>query len=258
MYSKTRYYPILVLTILLVLLSDFKAYALEKSNYKIVLNFIDAVKKNDKKKMSKMFYYPIGRKYPLPPIEDQKDFINKFDEIFDQDLLKKIKSSSLKKDWNEIGYRGILFEKAPIWLDFDGKIYSFYYESKLVLKKRLDLINKDRESLHDSLKIFENPIMKFETKNYIVRIDELKDNNFRLAYWDKLKDQSTEPNIILTNGIYTPNGSGGNHQYDFYSGSYKYSCIRFLIGEGSEMPGFFVKYNSDNVELINEKILKLN
>lgn len=256
MNYKIRYYLLLALTI--VFLCDFKVYALEKSNYKYISKFISYVKKKDKKKISEMFYYPIGRKYPLPPIRDKKEFVSKFDELFDKDLLEMIEKSSLKKDWSEIGYRGILFEKAPIWFDYDGKIYRFFYETKISLNKKLNLIEKDRKLLHESLKTFEDPIMKFETKNYIVRIDRLKDNNFRLAYWDKLKDQSAEPNIILTNGIYTPNGSGGNHQYDFYSDSYKYSCIRFLIGEGSEMPGFFVKYNSDNVELINEKILKLN
>ena len=93
------------------------------------------------------------------------------------------------------------------------------------------MINKEKENLHVSLKVFESPTYKIKTKNYLIRIDELTNYKYRYASWKISEKESSKPDIILNNGELKFDGSGGNHVITFVNGNYTYKVYRYCIGE---------------------------
>lgn len=82
---------------------------LSEENQKLVTPFVDAFKNKDKKKIAALVSYPLKRVYPIPAIQNEAEFLKRFDEIFDEEIIQKIANSNVKTDWSEIGWRGIAF-----------------------------------------------------------------------------------------------------------------------------------------------------
>jgi hypothetical protein len=97
------------------------------------------------------------------------------------------------------------------------------------------LIVKDKASLHESLKDFDEPTAIMETEKFSVRIDEVAEK-YRYASWEIDQKQSEKPDLIVNDGEVTMDGSGGNHYYLFKNGDYTYQCDVIVIGESSSPP----------------------
>lgn len=94
-----------------------------------------------------------------------------------------------------------------------------------------NLIDKQKENLHSSLKTFEIPTYKIKTKNYLIRIDELVNYKYRYASWKIGAKETSQPDIILENGELEFQGSGGNHVIYFVERDYTYKVYRNIIGD---------------------------
>jgi hypothetical protein len=67
-----------------------------------------------------------------------------------------------------------MLENGVLWMEnSDGIITAVNYQSDFEKKLKKYLINKEKENLHSSLKTFESPTYKIKTKNYLIRIDNL-------------------------------------------------------------------------------------
>jgi hypothetical protein len=243
----------IVFLFFLFLLYPCNVFALEKGNEVFVSKFLDSFKKNDRNKISNMIYYPFQRKYPIPPINNKKEFLNRFDEVFDKKTTVLIKNSSLK-DWDEISWRGIALNNGDVWINFEGKVYAIPNLSDVEKSKRKNLIQKEKDSIHKSLRTFQEPIMQFKTKNYFVRIDKIDENKYRYSSWDKSKSQLSKPKLILYGNI-NYMGTGGNHEYIFKNGDYIYTCNIIIIGENNDLGYLNVSFKDK--ELLSEKFLEL-
>lgn len=199
-----------------------------------IQNVIELFKTGDPAKISSHINFPLNREYPIPPIRDKEEFERRFHEVFDQVLIEKIANSKIEQ-WSEVGWRGIMFESGVLWMsNSDGMISAVNYQSDVEKKLRQDLIAKDKQNLHASLKTFENPVYKIKTKNYLIRIDKLTDDRYRYASWKIMEKESSQPDIILDNGEAEADGNGGNHMIIFSKDSYTYKIYRILMGaEGS-------------------------
>jgi len=60
--------------------------------------------------------------YPIPDIKDETELINRFDEVFNDELTAVIASSNIDTDWDSVGWRGIMLNSGVMWVDTDGKI----------------------------------------------------------------------------------------------------------------------------------------
>ena len=191
----------------------------------IVTAFIDYVKAG-KEELSKHITYPLNRDYPIPPIKDRKEFLKRYDEIFDAILLKMIVDSDIT-NWSEVGWRGIMLNNGDVWIDEydDGvKLQAINYQSNAETNKKEALINDYRNSVHESLRKFENPIAEIKTKSYLIKIDYIGNDLYRYASWKVGSSISEKPDLILTNGILSIEGSMANHVYSFTNGNYIYQC----------------------------------
>ena len=148
-----------------------------------------------------------------------------------------------------------MLHDGVLWLGLDGKLISVNYQSEIEKKKQKEIIQSGRKNLHSSLKVFETPVLHWETEKYRIRIDRLRDSKYRYAVWPVSKSQRDKPDLILNNGTKSFEGSGGNHSYHFTSGSYRYSCYVQILGL-DYTPGWLIVYKNDE-EILTEKVINV-
>lgn len=230
---------------------------LDKKYRPVVTSFIKVVKSGNIEKLSSKIKYPLNRTYPIPPIKNKQEFVKRYKEVFDDNLTKKIINSKVETDWDAVGWRGIMLLNGELWLDTDGKLIAVNHQSRLEAKEQARLINVDKNSLHSSISNFAQPVLVFETAQYRIRIDDLGNNNYRYASWPIKSKMSDKPKLILTNGKFTPDGSGGNHNYQFKSGDNLYTCFIIVIGEKDAPPAQLV-ISKAGKEILSQPAKKIN
>ena len=216
---------------------------------------IDAFKTDDIEAIAKKVQFPLARRYPLPPVNNAKDFGRRYTEIFDSTLGKLIATSNAKIDWENVGWRGYMLKRGLVWADEDGRIIGINHESRREQTIRAGLIEADRNALHQSLRTFDEPELKWDTKNYRLRIDALGKDH-RLAVWPAGRDFESNPLLIIELGTLTFDGSGGNHHYSFPLGKKVYVCDVTVLGNAREhCIGSFALLMDEKI-LFSEEALK--
>ena len=224
---------------------------LEDDKIESINSVITLFKEKNIDKISSIISFPLHREYPIPAIKDKKEFKQRFSEVFDQVLINKIANSEILQ-WSEVGWRGIMLDNGVLWMaNSDGIITAVNYQSDFEKKLRNDLINKEKENLHNSLKNFESPTYRIKTKNYLIRIDELTNDKYRYASWKISEKETSKPDIILNNGELKFGGSGGNHIITFVQGKYIYKVYRNIIGEENS-PDITLEIEKDGKTILSE------
>lgn len=231
-------------------------FALEQKYHESVLPVIAAFKTHDKTAIAAHIRYPLKRQYPLPDIKNEAEFINRFDEVFDEELVAVIGSSNINTDWDNVGWRGIMLNNGVMWVDTDGKVIAVNTQNTTEQAHAEKLIAQDKQSLHSSIKTFQKPILDWKTANYRVRIDDLGDGNFRYASWSIDKNPSDKPDIVLFHGEIKFSGSGGNHSYTFENGRYSYVLHVTIIGCDTSSLGWLEVYKNDKQLLFEGAVSK--
>ena len=225
-------------------------------NQKIVRNFIETVKTKNKDKICSLVRYPLTREYPIPEVKNKNELLKRFDEVFDIKLVNLILKSKVNTDWSDVGWRGIMLFDGEVWLDFDGKLIGVNYQSQFEKKKKEELIKIQRNSLHESLRVFKSPVCILETSKYRIRIDDMGNNKFRYASWRLQQNISEKPEMLLLDGKVEFDGSGGNHSYIFKSGKYTYECGIVEMGEDGAPPAYLAVTKGEKVIMSQNAIIK--
>ncbi len=100
-----------------------------------------------------------------------------------------------------------------------------------------------------TLSKFEAPECVLETSKFGVRIDDLGNNNYRYASWPLKKAMSEEPDLVITNGKWFQEGTGGNHRFVFKKGQYTYECYVAPLREKGTAPASLTIYQREKVIL---------
>jgi len=239
----------------IVLILTFKlgfSQELKKDDYETVKTFVNCIKNNDIDKLKTLIAYPLMREYPLSDIDNETEFKKRYNEIFDDRLKNKIITSNIDTDWSSVGWRGIMLNNGDLWLDHDGRLIAVNYQSDFEQDKRIELIEKDKTSIHESIRDFEEPILIIETKKFQIRIDKQYNGKYRYACWSIDSKMSKKPDLIIKDGNWLPEGSGGNHRYEFINDNYKYDCFINVLGTDDTPPAKLVVYKDDR-EILNEQ-----
>lgn len=196
---------------------------LNQSQIENIQKIIKAFQENDIEYISNnLIEYPLTRQYPIPNIKNQESFKQKFNEIFNKEILETIKNSK-NEDWKRMGSKGFMLENGLIWLDYDAnKIIAINYQSDFEKRLKENLIKQDKEQLPSSLKEFIEPTYKIKTRNFLIRIDKIDDSKYRYSSWKIAKSESSKPDLVLSNGEIEFSGSGGNRFFTFSNKNYKY------------------------------------
>lgn len=232
-------------------IQNISAQDLKQEYQKFVKSFISNVKSNNKEGVATFISFPLGREYPIPAVKNKVDFIKRYDQIFDATLKEEIISSNPAKDWSEMGWRGIMLGQGDIWIDTTGKIIAINYQSQVEKDLKNKLISSEKVKLHPSIATFIAPVYVLETSKFRIRIDDLGNDNYRYASWSIKKPMSEKPDLIITNGKWISDGSGGNSHYDFKKGAYLYECYIIVIGT-SDSPPALLTISQNDKEILNQ------
>lgn len=212
------------------------AQSMNAQHRKVVNAFIQCIKTGNKKALAGKVAYPLKREKPVPSIKNQNEFLKRYRDVFDDSLVTLISRSTPDKDWTVMGWRGIMFKNGMVWLDEDGRLISVNYQSFTESKQKAALLLAEKSKLHESIRVFAEPVCVLETKKYRIRIDDLGNNNYRYASWPLQAEMSSKPDIIIANGKFEADGSGGNHSITFTNNGYRYEIYFTEIGEEAEPP----------------------
>ena len=238
----------------LFLLFTTNTFGLEQKYHEFISPVIAAFEANDKAAIAALVRYPLKRRYPIPDIKNEAEFINRFDEVFDDELVAVIGSSNINTNWDSIGWRGIMLNNGVMWVDTDGKIIAVNTQNTKEQTLAKSLIEQGKQSLHASINTFEKPVLDWKTANYHIRIDDLGDRNYRYAVWSSDKRPKDKPDMVLSNGDVTVSGTGGNHHYTFKNGRYSYILHVTIIGCDTSPPGWLEVYKDDE-KLLSEDVI---
>ena len=207
-----------------------------------VKSIINTFKTRDLNEIAAIIDYPIGWKHPFS-IKNKKEFLQWEYLIIDDELIDMIANSSIE-DWGQIGWRGVCFGPADVWLGDasyglitgirneteDGNNWYSYRQKQI------------RDSFHPSVADYTVNEMDVFSDKYRFRLDRLEDESIRLAVWEVSSAVSTKPLYIINNGEEEWQGSGGYYYATFKSGNktfmyepaLKYDS-RFLIYEDDKL-----------------------
>ncbi|MBB1335722.1 MULTISPECIES: hypothetical protein [Pseudoalteromonas] len=238
----------------LSLMFSANSFALEQQYQQPIVDLIKAFKNHDKAAISSHIRYPLSRTYPVPDINNEAELVERFDDVFDETLIKQIVDSNIDTDWDKVGWRGIMLNSGVVWVDTDGKIIGINYQTAKEQLLAKNLIAADKQALHPSINAFVEPILDWQTAKYRIRIDDLGDGNFRYASWSNDKKTSDKPDIVLLKGEIEFEGSGGNHSYTFKNGRYSYVLQVTVIGCDTSPPGWLEVYK-DGKRILSQDII---
>ncbi|ANF83192.1 hypothetical protein A3K93_12610 [Acinetobacter sp. NCu2D-2] len=241
----------------LSLLSSVSYAELTAAEKKDIQQLIQAFKTNNVNVISQQVNYPLKRDQPLPAIQNASEMLKWFDQVFDAPFRQSIAASSLE-DWQEVGWRGIMFKRGEMWLRSKAdapneplKIMVVNYSGAAEQKLRQHLLTQQKNKLHPSMRAFSEPKLVFKTQHYLVRIDELSNGQMRYAAWKHPFDVSSKPELVLNKGELRVEGTARNESYYFKSGPYRYEINYFRVGEKSNPPINLAVYKNDKI-ILNE------
>lgn len=225
---------------------------LSKTEYEDVVEFfVNCIKNKDIDKLDSIISYPIQRPYPIPPISTKQELKNRYSEIFDDSLAILIVNSNIKEDWSDVGWRGIMLHNGIVWIDYDGRLITTNYTSDKEKAIEEKWIKYEKELPYPYLKDFKKPIHTIETDKFIVRVDLLENEKYRYASWSIDSDISSKPDLVLKNGEWSSDGSGGNHHFTFTNGKYSYVIYVNVLGS-DETPPFNLEVSKNDKVIFNQ------
>ncbi|TPG44704.1 hypothetical protein [Flavobacterium pectinovorum] len=246
MKNRILYFAVLIFCGQLTFSQDLKP-----EYQKFIKNFIANVKSNNKEGVAAFISFPLGREYPIPAVKNKADFIKRYDQIFDNTLKNEIIKSNPVKDWSEVGWRGIMLNQGTLWIDTDGKLLTINYQSQYEKDLKNKLIASEKGKLHPSIAKFKAPEYILETSKFRIRIDDLGNDNYRYASWSIKKSMSDKPDLVITNGKWISDGSGGNSHFDFKKDVYLYQCYIIVLGT-SESPPASLTISQNGKEILSQ------
>lgn len=246
-----------LITFFLTYVSCFWPGAPEKHltmNEKIGINNLkDHVIHKRKIAIAKQITYPLTRcSYFDYYIKDQQDFIKSFDIIFDAKQIEEFGASEWKyifiptcEDYSLQGggYVGEFDEEGILML-------SYISMSDSEMHYIQTLIEKEKMTLHSSIRNYKEPECIVYAGKYRIRIDRMPDNTLRYCSWNKDKAISAQPDLVIHGGKVWGTRWGTN--YSFKNGEYEYELEDYILSEGG--PFFTVRKNGTDILIINNGI----
>ncbi len=179
-----------------------------------IASLIQVIKTGNRRQIVGLIKYPLRRDYPLNSVPNHLECLKRFDEVFDKVFLKELSNCNLKDDWQEMGWRGIMFKNGSLWLDFDYKIIAVNHETTASQGLKAKTIAQQKMRLPELLRDFDQPQLEWKTQLYLVRVDR-KGEDYRLA----IIDVKAPTKILRTlhNGVFHFDGNMGAYFIDWQS-----------------------------------------
>jgi hypothetical protein len=196
--------------------------------------------------LASLIEYPLVRPNPLPNINNAKQFISYYDTLFDDTFKKKIINMSAKDIFQHEGDYAVL--NGDIWINDYGEILSINYISAAEQKLSEKLSNEVKNKMYHTVKSWESNILVYKSDKFLIRLDITKDSGIRYVSWDKGKQISDKPDLILYNGVEEFHGTQGGVSYSFKKGNWMYVVdeVDMCPDDNEEECGLFLNIFSND------------
>ena len=219
-----------------------------------VKKFKDLLKTNNPQLIAKNVVYPYSLGWGVPSVQNEQEFIEKYDIILPEYLRKYLIDTPMD-DWGSgENLGGICLNYCPdAHLTDDGKII-WIKDSEELKRYREEYIKKEKQIIHPSLKEYNYNLYTMETEDWLIRIDDMKglykayseyekQQHYRLALWKKGKTISDEPDIVFDQGyLWLPEEKNADYIYDFINEDYFCRFISHTIGPIDQPPYYISLY----------------
>lgn len=248
------------LCVLLCLFSFNTSYARDYQDIAIVINrFKEVVKTDNPKIIADYVEYPFKRGNPLPDIENEEEFIENYEMVFD-DALKQAVNDSKIEDWDKVGWRGIMLYGGMLWMSEEGKLVAINYRTDQEYDYIRKWMQKDKQTLYEPLRQYDRNLYIFKTDTKYGRIDAINtdayyNSQYRLALWDRDGSMSVKPEVLVLDGKIEYHGSANNTEYHFKSGEDEYVFFVNYVGSMDMVPYEFEVYKNSVEREYNPPIL---
>jgi hypothetical protein len=210
----------------------------------------EAVKRNNPLELAGFFSFPYRMRHPVPNIRTAEEFVVRIDEVLDETLRQQIVDADPEEDVALMGWRGIMLGSGLVWFrEHELRIFAINHRTDAFQNHRDRIINQQKRELHPSLRTFVQPELEQLTHSFRIRVDRMEGNTFRYAAWPRTRPVAEKPSLVIEGGEIEFYGSGGNHEYVFTNGSYRYVVGVNHVGLRTSSPGEIT------VSLGNEQIL---
>lgn len=173
--------------------------------------FKDLLKTNNPQQIAKNIVYPFSLGQGVPNVQNEQEFIEKYDVILPEYLRQYFIDSPIKH-WGSGGnLGGVCLNDCPdAHLTDDGKII-WIKDSEELKQYRTEYIEKEKQTIYPSLKNYNYNLYTMETKDWLIRIDDMEGlyevstqidipNIYRFTAWEKGKTISDKPDIVIDQG----------------------------------------------------------
>jgi len=178
---------------------------------------------------------PLARPHPLPPIRTPSELAERFDELFPDELVQAVVASK-PEHWQQVGWRGVMFDNGKLWLHDGGKLFASNVHGEREQRHRERLIAADRSRLHASLRGHAEPVLHWRTKGFRVRVDRMPDDSLRYASWRRDAPANAEPDLVLAGGDRDVQGTARNETISWTNGEHRYVCRITRVGPDDAPP----------------------
>ena len=195
------------------------ARELTKNEKTAIANLKDNVRSGRVDSVAEQVEYPQCRSaFPEYIISTKDEFKNNYDLVFDEQQIETFLSSDWRYHYglliNDAGFTGHFDDDGVLVLDHIPLSDSEWAHVG-------DLVQKNRATLHPSVRDFQQPVLLLAAGKYLVRIDAMREGKFRYTCWDKGADQSAKPALVLYDGElfstpYYTSYTFDNEGYEYY------------------------------------------
>jgi len=222
-----------------------------------VKKFKDILKSNNPELIAQNVVYPYSLGWGVPSIHNEKEFIEKYDIILPE-YLREYLIDSPDNQWDSgQNLGGICLNYCPdAHLTYDGEILSVK-DTEELKKYRKEYIENEKQIIHPSLKEYNYNLYTMETKDWLIRIDDMKGlyeiytqidipNIYRFTAWKKGKTISDEPDIVIDRGHteQDPEFRYSPEYYIFNNSDYHAIFTNDPVGPKEHMPYYIEIYKN--------------
>jgi hypothetical protein len=198
-------------------------------------DFRSALATRDAATVAQWIVLPLPRPFPLPPIRDPQDLAARFGEVFPEELVSAV-ADSRPEDWEQVGWRGVMFDHGKLWLRDSGELFACNAHGEREQQHRARVVAADRAGLHPSLRNHEEPVLCWQTEDFRVRVDRMRNGSLRYASWRRAASKDAQPDLVLHGGDREIQGTARNESLTWTNGDYVYACRITHVGPDDAPP----------------------
>ena len=249
--------------------NDIRSISRNKEKYDIkdfekitntVEKFKNILKTNNPELVAQNVVYPFVFSDNCAPIQNEQEFIEKYDIIYTPKLLSQILSSDINMWHSDSQYDGIFYDDPYIHISLNGRLVDIDYTLERS-KYNERCILEEQNKIYPNIKKYIKNLYILKTSKFIYRIDltavgnVLEQNKYRLSIWNITKKFSEKPLKIIEKGKLKVYGSANNEKFIFKNDNKSY-VLQINTARASQTPSAeIIVITEDNIQRLSAEIL---